>query len=57
MKHIFKCTKCNEYTLSEECKCGGKAVSVKPPKYSPDDKYGSYRREAKKDQFKKEGLL
>ena len=43
--------------MKEECSCGGKAFSAKPPKYSPEDKYGSYRRTAKKDQTVKEGLL
>ncbi len=37
--------------------CGSKAVPVRPPKYSPEDKYGKYRREAKKDQLKQKGLL
>lgn len=38
-------------------KCGGKAVQSKPPKYSPEDKYASYRRKAKEEMLKKEGLL
>ncbi len=57
MRHIFKCAECSVYTLNEECKCGGKAVTTKPPKYSPEDKYASYRRTAKKDLLEKEGLL
>ncbi len=57
MRHIFKCGECSVYTLKEECKCGGKAVTTKPPKYSPEDKYASYRRKAKKDLLEKEGLL
>ncbi len=57
MRHIFKCGECSAYTLKEECKCGGKAVTTKPPKYSPEDKYASYRRKAKKDLLEKEGLL
>jgi len=44
--------------LSEVCKtCAGKAVSPIPAKYSPEDPYGSYRRKAKKELLKKEGLL
>jgi len=31
------------------CSCGKKTSEKKPPKYSPDDKYGKYRREAKKN--------
>lgn len=57
MRHIFKCKSCQGYTMDEECGCGGKAVTTKPPKYSPEDKYAGYRRKAKKEQLKKEGLL
>lgn len=57
MKHILKCPDCGAYTLKEGCKCGGKASTTKPPKYSPDDKYANYRRTAKKELFEKEGLL
>ena len=48
MKHILKCTSCRNYTMKEECSCGGKAVSAKPAKYSPEDRFGKYRRLAKK---------
>lgn len=57
MRHILKCADCGAYTMKEECKCGGKAANVKPPKYSPDDKYGDYRRKAKRELLEKEGLL
>jgi H/ACA ribonucleoprotein complex subunit 3 len=46
-KEIFKCC---EYTLKEICSiCGNKTKSTKPAKYSPEDKYGKYRRIAKKN--------
>ena len=45
---IFKCLKCNSYTLKEE-HCDTKTSTVKPAKYSPEDKWGAYRREAKKN--------
>ncbi|HYD02677.1 MAG TPA: nucleolar RNA-binding Nop10p family protein [Alphaproteobacteria bacterium] len=48
MKHILKCSKCKSYGLSEICACGHKRTDYKPPKYSPEDKYGKYRREAKR---------
>ena len=48
MKHILKCPKCDSYGLVEDCDCGHKRIEPKPPKYSPEDKYGKYRREAKK---------
>ena len=57
MKHILKCEACTAYTMKETCRCGGKAVTVRPPKYSPEDKYGHYRRKVKKEKMIKEGLL
>ena len=47
-KNIFKCTKCGKYTLKNKCSCGAKALDPKPAKYSVDDKWGKYRRIAKK---------
>lgn len=46
-KHILKCTSCGNYTLKEKCKCGSKAMTPKPAKFSIEDKYASYRRKAK----------
>ncbi len=56
MKHILKCSKCGKYTLKKIC-CGVKTISPKPAKFSPEDKYGSYRRRVKKDKLVEEGLL
>ncbi|MFH0859728.1 MAG: RNA-protein complex protein Nop10 [Candidatus Altiarchaeota archaeon] len=45
MNNMLKCEKCGEYTLKSACpKCGARAKTVVPPKYSPEDKYGEYRR-------------
>lgn len=44
---ILKCMVCGSYGLSKDCVCGGSRVSPKPPKYSPEDKYASYRRQYK----------
>lgn len=52
MKHILKCLKCNNYGLTEKCDCGEKRVRPKPPKYSPEDKYGGYRRKWKEEHKK-----
>lgn len=58
MNHIFRCIGCSAYFLSSKCKnCGGECVSPKPIKFHPSDKYGSYRRAAKKEIFIKGGLL
>ncbi|MFH2028770.1 MAG: RNA-protein complex protein Nop10 [Nanoarchaeota archaeon] len=58
MRKILKCEKCNTYTLKEICpKCGSKSLIVNPPKYSPEDKYGSYRRKVKISVYKEHGLI
>lgn len=58
MKHILKCVKCGEYTMKERCSvCDAECVSPKPVKYSPEDKYGNYRREVKKEDWIKRGLI
>ena len=58
MKHILKCQKCGQYTMQETCpKCKSKTENPKPAKWSPDDQYGDYRREAKKEIFKQKGLI
>ena len=57
MNKILRCEKCGNYTLKEKCLCKGKALTTKPAKFSPEDKYGSYRRKAKFEQLKREGLI
>lgn len=48
MERLRKCIKCGAYTMSEQCpKCGGETHTAHPPKFSPEDKYGKYRRRAK----------
>ena len=49
MKALLKCKSCGQYTLQKPCACGGEAVQPYPAKYSPEDKYGEYRRKAKKE--------
>lgn len=49
MKEIRKCEYCKIYTFKEICpKCGKKTRKVIPPKFSPEDKYGEYRRRLKR---------
>ena len=57
MKTILKCGNCGKYTMNDICVCGGKALTQKPAKFSIQDKYGSYRRKAKAEEFKKEGFV
>ena len=52
MRHILKKPD-GTYTLHTDT--GG--VSPKPPKYSPEDKYGEYRRQTKEPEWKKKGLV
>ena len=57
MKSILKCSNCGKYTMKEICTCNGKAITPKPGKFSPEDKYAQYRRKAKIDDFKRRGLI
>ena len=55
--HISKCPSCQNYTLEKICsKCNLETILPKPPKYSPEDKYGSYRRNIKKLELNQKGL-
>jgi H/ACA ribonucleoprotein complex subunit 3 len=45
MLKIRKCVVCGEYTLKEVCEnCGSVTKNPKPPRFSPKDPYGKYRR-------------
>jgi|TARA_Y100000310_G_scaffold334238_1_gene413618 H/ACA ribonucleoprotein complex subunit 3 len=47
---ILKCETCGGYTMDKNCpKCNKETILIKPAKYSPEDKYGHYRRLAKKN--------
>ncbi len=48
-KHLYKCAVCGSYTMKLEHH-DKKTLSPGPAKYSPEDKYGKYRRIAKKEQ-------
>ncbi len=46
---IRKCSNCGTYTLQDICpKCGSETKVPYPPKFSPEDPYGEYRRKMKK---------
>ncbi|NLU46188.1 MAG: RNA-protein complex protein Nop10 [Euryarchaeota archaeon] len=53
MRSNFKrCTVCGRYTLSSACpSCGLAAVCPVPMRYSPDDRYGVYRRRAIREEY------
>ncbi|HJX04911.1 MAG TPA: RNA-protein complex protein Nop10 [Thermoplasmata archaeon] len=47
---LRKCPSCTQYTLRETCpKCGGTTLMPIPAKYSPEDRYGEYRRRLKRE--------
>jgi len=53
MTAIFYCKNCDLYTLDEKCNvCKKKTISNIPPRFSPQDHYGEYRRKLKKLQNK-----
>ena len=47
---LRKCKACGRYTINnKQCPyCGGPLGTPHPPKFSPEDKYGKYRRAMKK---------
>ena len=53
MKKIFYNEQTKEYTFSEKTE-GALNKNVIPPKFSTNDKFGEYRRTAKKDLKKRE---
>ena len=54
-KNILKCVKCDSYTL-KNIHCNNETINPKPAKYSPEDKFGKYRRVAKKEILREKGL-
>jgi len=51
MPNLLYCSKCNTYTLETICiNCKKITISKKPPRFSPEDHYGRYRRKLKKQQ-------
>ena len=49
MSILRYCNYCKEYTLDDICnRCKNKTISKYPPRFSPEDRYGKYRRELKK---------
>jgi len=57
MEHIYLCSACMKYTLENSCpQCHQTAVLARPPKYSPEDKYASYRRLARQEELEKKGF-
>lgn len=52
---LLKCIKCDEYTLRKICpRCSEKTTNPRPAKFSPEDRYGKYRRMMKKEMEKEQ---
>ncbi len=46
---ILRCPDCLAYSLHEKCpKCGHATRNPLPPKFSPEDHYGAYRRQLRR---------
>ncbi|HOT06060.1 MAG: Ribosome biogenesis protein Nop10 [Methanosaeta sp. PtaB.Bin039] len=42
---ILRCPACDSYTLKEICpNCGTATRGTRPARFSPEDRYGKYRR-------------
>ncbi len=50
MTQLHRCVRCRRYTLKEKAcpVCGARVGSPRPPRFSLEDKYGEYRRRAKR---------
>ncbi len=51
MDHLIRyCMECRRYTMEEKCSlCGGGVPPRHPARYSPEDRYGEYRRRLKRE--------
>ena len=52
------CSECGRYTLSPKCGlCGRATFCPVPPRYSPEDRMGEYRRKAIIEEYGENGKL
>jgi len=50
MKSLMRRCSCGRYTLQDTCpECGSGVDVLIPPRYSPEDRFGKYRRRAKRE--------
>ncbi|MBS7382318.1 MAG: RNA-protein complex protein Nop10 [Candidatus Methanomethylophilaceae archaeon] len=55
---LRRCPKCGRYSMKEKClDCSADTVTAHPPRYSPDDRYGKYRRESIIEEYGENGKL
>jgi H/ACA ribonucleoprotein complex subunit 3 len=47
---LRRCPDCGDYTLEDHCtSCGRSTERAGPAKYSPEDRYGHYRRALRRE--------
>jgi len=47
---LFKCFSCDRYSMKQKCPlCKGETIAMAPARYSPEDRWGKYRRLLLKD--------
>ena len=47
---LRRCPQCGDYSLAEACpRCGRPTERAGPARYSPEDRYGQYRRALKRE--------
>ena len=55
---LLRCRECGIYTMKDVCpKCGHPASRPSPPRYSPEDRYGEYRRRSILEEYGENGKL
>ena len=53
---LRKCATCDIYTLKDVCpECGRPTGQAAPPRYSPEDRYGEYRRRSIIEEYGENG--
>jgi|MudIll2142460700_1097286.scaffolds.fasta_scaffold76841_3 H/ACA ribonucleoprotein complex subunit 3 len=53
---LLRCRDCGRYTLKQKCpSCGAATDRPGPARYSPEDRYGNYRRALKRATALEEG--
>jgi len=53
---LRKCSSCGRYTTKDGCpSCGSAAVCPVPAKFSPEDRYGEYRRRSIIEEYGENG--
>ena len=50
-----RCPECGNYSLNDRCECGSLTATPLPAKYSPDDRYGEYRRAGITEEYGENG--